>query len=141
MSYSIYRGPTILAAPLYQPGEASEEMLPGHVVVKSGDDLDLGAANSVGVLLIAKENMAGKEGTVIDATFEIGDSVDAYKARQGQVFDVRFPTGVALVKGETLLERRDSGQLGALTSGVAIATAYETVTTTANDQLVTVEIL
>lgn len=140
MANSVHAGPAQLPAPLYVEGLAGAAYLPGNIVTKSGDDLDAGAAATAGLLLIAKENGPGVGGHIDDA-FVIGDPVDAYIARQGLFFRVRVATGQALVKNETLLERDDDGMLVILSTGTAVAVAKETVTTTADDELVLVEIL
>lgn len=140
MAYSIHAGPVELPNPLVVEGLAGAAYYPGQIVVKSGNDLDAGAADSAGQLLIVKEKGPGVGGNIADA-FTIGDAVEAYNARQGLFFRVRVATGQALTAGETLLERGASGRLVALSAGVAVAVAKETVTTAADDELVLVEAL
>ena len=140
MAYKVHAGPAELPNALVTEGAASAATLPGKVVVKNGDDLDLGAADSVGQLLFAKEDGPG-EGGSIDTAHAIGDYICAYKARQGLFFRARMATGQALVDGETLLERAESGQLTVLAAGVAVAVARETVASTTADQLALVEVL
>lgn len=140
MANKIHAGPVELPNPLVVEGAAGATYLPGNVVVKSGANLNTGAADTAGQLLIAKENGPGVGGHVNDA-FVVGEPVQAYIARQGLFFRARLATGVACVNGETLLERGANGRLVALAAGVAVAVAKETVTTSANDQLVLVEIL
>lgn len=140
MAYKVHAGPVELPNPLIEEGTASAAFLPGAIVKKTAGEFAGGDAATVGVLYIAKEKGPGEGGHIEDA-FAIGDHVDAYRARQGLFFRVRLPTGVAVVEGETLLERGASGRLVALSAGVAVAVARESVTTTANDQLVLVEVL
>lgn len=140
MAHKIHAGPVELPNALVVEGSAGAAYLPGNIVVKSGADLNAGAADTVGQLLIAKENGPGVGGHIDDA-FVVGNPVQAYIARQGLFFRTRLATGVACVEGETLLERGADGRLVLLASGVAVAVAKETVTTTADDQLVLVEIL
>lgn len=140
MPYKVHAGPAELPNALMVEGLAGATYLPGNIVTKSGNDLDAGGVATVGQLLIAKENGPGVGGHIDDA-FVVGAPVDAYVARQGLVFRTRLATGVACVEGETLLERGASGRLVLLAAGVAVAVAKETVTTSANDQLVLVEVL
>ena len=140
MAYKVHAGPAELPNALETEGVASAATLPGAVVVKNGNDLDPGAADTVGPLLFAKENGPGQGGHIDDA-FADGDPMFAYKARQGLFFRARMATGQALVDGETLLERAASGQLTVLASGVAVAVARETVASTTADQLALVEVL
>lgn len=140
MSNSVHAGPVQLPSPICIEGLAGAAYLPGNIVVKSGDDLNTGAADSAGLLLIAKENGPGMGGHIDDA-FVVDEPVESYIARQGLFFRVRLATAQALVKNETLLERAANGRLVVLDAGVAVAVAKETVTTTANDELVLVEIL
>ena len=137
MAYSIFKGPIELPSPIMVEGEAQESMTPGHII---DSEFAVGDATTIGQLLILRDGGQGK-GEGIDYAYANGDYVSAYKARQGLIFAVRAATGVALVKGVTLLERGASGRLTILDEGVAVAVADETVTTTANDQLVQVEIL
>ena len=140
MPYKVHAGPVELPNALIAEGAADSAYLPGNVVTKSGGDLAEGAADTVGQLLFAKENGPGQGGHIDDA-FVIGAPVAAYIARQGLFFRTRVGTGESLVAGETLLERGEDGQLTTLALGEPVAVAKETVTTTANDQLVLVEIL
>jgi len=140
MANKIHRGPTALTNPLIVEGLAGATYLPGNIVAKSGNDLNAGGAATVGQLLIAKENGPGVGGH-IDDVFVVGAHLDSYVARQGLFFGVRLATGVACVEGETLLERGADGRLVLLDSGVAVAMAKETVTTSVDDQLVLVEVL
>jgi len=140
MSYKVHAGPFELTNPLMTEGVAGDIYLPGNIVTRNGDDLDVGIAATVGQLLIAKENGPGVGGHIDDA-FAVGDTVDAYVARQGLFFRARLATGQALTAGETLLERGAAGRLVVLASGVAVAVAKTTVTTAADDELVLVEIL
>jgi hypothetical protein len=140
MAYKVHAGPVELPNPLVVEGLAGATFLPGNIVAKSGNDLDAGAADTAGQLLIAKEKGPGVGGHISDA-FVVGDSMEAYIARQGLVFRVRAATGQALVENETLLERAASGRLVVLSAGVAVAVARETVTTSADDELVLVEAL
>lgn len=140
MAYKVHAGPAELPNALVVEGLAGGTFLPGNVVVKSGNDLDAGAAASVGELLFAKEHGPGQGGHIDDA-YVVGEHIQAYKARQGLLFRARLATGQALVKDETLLERADNGRLVVLAAGVAVAKARETVTTTADDELVLVEAL
>lgn len=140
MAYSVFKGPVELPCPLLVEGLAGATYLPGNIVTKSGDDLNAGGAATVGQLLIAREYGAGKGGH-IDYAFVVGEPNDAYIARQGLRFDVRMATGQALVENETLLERGANGRLTILATGVAVAVAKVTVTTTANDEMAQVEIL
>lgn len=140
MAYKVHAGPAELPNPLIEEGEAGAVFLPGAVVVKASGEFTAGLADTVGALLIAKEKGPG-EGGHIDDAFADGDQVEAYKTRQGLYFRVRVGTGVALVAGETELERAAAGRLAALNLGTAVAVARETVTTTADDQLVLVEVL
>lgn len=140
MAYKVHAGPVELPNPLFEEATAGAAFLPGAVVVKASGEFTAGLADTVGALLIAKEKGPG-EGGHIEDSFEIGDHVDAYKARQGLFFRVRVGTGVSLVEGETELERAAAGRLAVLSAGTAVAVARETVTTTADDQLVLVEVL
>lgn len=140
MAYKIHAGPVELPNALVVEGAAGAAYLPGNIVVKEGTGLNAGAADTVGQLLIAKENGPGQGGHIDDA-FVVGEPVQAYIARQGLFFRTRLATGVACVEGETLLERGADGRLVLLAAGVAVAVAKETVTTAADDQLVLVEIL
>ena len=140
MAYKVHAGPVELLNPLMVEGLAGATYLPGNIVTKSGNDLNAGGAATVGQLLIAKENGPGVGGHIDDA-FVVGAPLDSYVARQGLFFRVRLATGVACVAGETLLERGADGRLVSLASGVAVAMAKETVTTSADDELVLVEVL
>jgi hypothetical protein len=140
MAYKVHAGPVELPNPLIVEGLAGATYLPGNIVTKSGNDLDAGEVDTVGQLLIAKENGPGVGGHIDDA-FVVGAPVDAYVARQGLFFRARLATGQTLTAGETLLERGANGRLVVLSTGVAVAMAKETVTTAANDELVLVEIL
>lgn len=140
MANKIHAGPVELPNALVVEGAAGSEYLPGKIVTKSGGNLDEAVAGTKGQLLIAKEQGPGVGGSV-SKSFELFEPMQAYIARQGLYFRVRLGTGIACVENETLLERGSNGRLVALTSGVAVAVAKETVTTTANDQLVLVEVL
>jgi len=140
MGYKVHAGPVELPNPLITEGLAGDIYLPGNIVARNGADLDVGIAATVGQLLIVKENGPGVGGHFDDA-FAVGDTVQAYIARQGLFFRARLATGVACVAGETLLERGALGRLVLLDTGVAVAMAKETVTTSANDQAVLVEAL
>ena len=140
MAYKVHAGPCELPNPLMTEGLAGDIYLPGNIVARNGNDLDVGVAATVGQLLIAKENGPGVGGHIDDA-FAVGDTLDAYVARQGLFFRARLATGVACVAGETLLERGALGRLVLLASGVAVAMAKTTVTTAADDELVLVEVL
>lgn len=140
MAYSVFKGPVELPCPLLAEGAAGGVYLPGNLVARNGDDLDLADAATAGQILIAKEMGPGVGGR-IDTPFVATEPVLAYVARQGLRFDVRFATGQALVKDETLLERGADGRLVVLASGDAIAVAKVTVTTIADDELAQVEIL
>ena len=137
---TVRRGPTQLPAPLHVEGLATSAYLPGNLVFKDGDNLTIGVAATKGQVLIAKENGLGQGGHIYDA-FEIGSPLSAYVARPSLVFEVRCNTGLSLVDGVTLLERAASGQLKINSTGTAIFVARETVTTSAANQLVTVEAL
>lgn len=137
MSNSIFKGPIELPCPILAEGLAAAAMFPGNILAS---DFDLADAATVGQLLIARDGGPGK-GEYVDTEYAIGDSVTAYKARQGLIFAVRVASGEALVKGVTLLERSADGQLTVLSSGEAVAVAAETITTTSDDELVEVEIL
>ena len=140
MAYKVHAGPCELPNPLMTEGLAGDIYLPGNIVARNGNDLDVGVAATVGQLLIAKENGPGVGGHIDDA-FAVGDTLDAYVARQGLFFRARLATGVACVADETLLERGAEGRLVLLDAGVAVAMAKTTVTTAANDELVLVEAL
>lgn len=140
MAYKVHAGPVELPNALIIEGDAGGAFLPGAIVTKSGDDLNAGGVATVGQLLFAKEYGPGQGGS-ISLAFVVGEAMQAYKARQGLFFRARLATGVACVAGETLLERGAAGQLAVLASGVAVAVAKETVTTTAGNQLVLVEVL
>lgn len=140
MGHSVHAGPVELPNALVEEGAAGGTYLPGNIVVKNGDNLDVGIAATTGLLLIASENGPGVGGHIDDA-FVVGAPVQAYKARQGLYFRARLATGQALVKGQTELERGAAGRLVVKTTGVAVAVAKETVTTTANDELALVEVL
>jgi hypothetical protein len=140
MANKVHAGPCELPNALMVEGLAGGTYLPGNIVTKSGNDLDAGGAATVGQLLIAKENGPGVGGHIDDA-FVVGAPIDSYVARQGLFFRVRLATGQALVAGETLLERGAAGRLVVLASGVAVAMAKTTVTTTGDDELVLVEVL
>lgn len=140
MANKVHAGPIELPNPLVVEGLASAAYYPGQIVAKSGNNLAAGGTTTAGQLLIAKEFGPGQGGH-IDDTFTIGDPICAYVARQGLFFRVRVATAQALTSGQTLLERGASGRLVVLASGVAVAVAKETVTTSANDQLVLVEAL
>ena len=140
MAYKVHAGPCELPNALIVEGNAGATFLPGNIVTKSGNDLDAGGAATVGQLLFAKEFGPGQGGS-IDQAFVVGDAMQSYVARQGLIFRARIATGQALVTGETLLERGASGRLVVLSAGVAVAVARTTVTTTADDELVLVEVL
>ena len=140
MAYKIHAGPCELPNALMVERLAGATFLPGNIVTVNGDDFDAGIGATVGQLLIAKENGPGVGGHIDDA-FVVGANMDAYVARQGLFFRTRLATGQTLVAGETLLERGAAGRLVVLASGVAVAMAKTTVTTTADDELVLVEIL
>lgn len=137
MTHSVFKGPIELPSPLQEEGEAQEAMQPGYLVEP---DFTVGDSATAGLLLILKEGGPGK-GEGIDYDYEVGDQVAAYNARQGLRFSVRVATGQALTKNVTLLERDDLGQLVVLSAGTAVAVAKETVTTTADGELVEVEVL
>lgn len=140
MANKVHAGPVELPNPLIEESKAGAVFLPGAVVVKASGAFTKGAADTTGALLIAKEKGPGQGGK-IDLAFTANEHVDAYKARQGLYFRCRIPTGQALVAGETELERGANGRLQIVTTGAPVAVARETVTTTANDQLVLVEVL
>lgn len=140
MAYKVHAGPAELPNPLMREGFASATTLPGALVEKNGNDLDPGDAATVGQLLFVKEAGPGEGGKISDA-FASGDQMEAYVARQGLYFRARLATGQALVEGETLLERAASGRLTVLAAGEAVAVARTTVTTSADDELVLVEVL
>lgn len=140
MAFKVHAGPAELPNPLMVEGLAGAAFLPGNVVTKSGNNLNAGGAATTGQLLLAKEKGPG-EGGHIDDAFTIGDSMQAYVARQGLFFRARLVTGQALTAGETLLERAANGRLTIVSLGTPVAVAKETVTTAANDELVLVEVL
>jgi len=140
MANKVHAGPVELPNPLIVEGLAGGTYLPGNIVEKSGDDLDLADASTVGQLLIAKENGPGVGGHIDDA-FVVGANIDSYLARQGLYFRARVTTGQALVKNETLLERGPLGQFVVLSTGDPIAVSKVTVTTTGANELVLVEVL
>lgn len=144
---SVYCGPAEIDKPIYQEKLASEAMKPGHMVVVNGDDFDLNALNGAdGDFLILKERGLGegeKYGINPSVDFADGDALSAYKGRKGHIFQARFATGVTLVKDETKLAFGTAGRLRvALTDGsqTYVATALESVTTSADDELVLVEV-
>ncbi|AZU97942.1 hypothetical protein [Vibrio phage LP.1] len=140
MAYKVHAGPAELPNPLMREGFASAATLPGKVVVKNGNDLDIADETATGQLLFVKEAGPGEGGKISDA-FASGDQMEAYVARQGLYFRARLVTGQALVEGETLLERAASGRLTVVAAGVPVAVARTTVTTGADDELVLVEVL
>lgn len=137
MAYSVYKGPIELPRPLFVEGEAQAGMKPGNIV---NPDFTIGTAASVGLLLIIAEGGPGK-GEGVDYDYVSGNQVNAYNAQSGQRFEVRFATGQAVVKNTTLLERGADGRLVVLAAGEAVAVAKESLTTSADDQLVEVEAL
>lgn len=140
MPYKVHAGPVELPNPLMVEGLAGATFLPGTIVTKSGDDLNAGAADTLGALLFAKEYGPGQGGH-IDDPFVVGEPMAAYNARQGLFFRARLDTGLALVKDETLLARGADGLLVLATGGNQVAVAKETLTTTAVGQLALVEAL
>lgn len=140
MAYKVHAGPAELPNALVIEGPAGQDILPGKVVFKDAGDIVLGVAASVGQLLFAKEGGPGQGGK-IDTVHVGGSHIEAYKARQGLLFRARLATGLTLVDGETELERAASGRLTTVTSGTPVAVARASVTTSADDQLVLVEVL
>ena len=145
MANTIFRGPAEKPGiPFHLEKTASEAMKPGHAVSVNGDDFDLNDSDGAdSILLFLKEKSQGLSTGGVEEEFAAGDSVAAYRARQGDFYQARFATAVALVAEETLLSVDTDGQLriGVVGTDSLVAVAKETVTTSAADQLVTVEVL
>ena len=118
---------------------AAEALLPGHLLLAnaSGQFKKHDIANGGGLVFIADLNM--HDG--LTDVYAIGDTVQGYAPEPGDVFQVRAATGQALVKDVTPLTSAGVGRfdIGTVGTDVIIAYAAQTVTTTANDQLVLVK--
>lgn len=117
---------------------AAESILPGNILLanSSGQFKKHDGANLGGLVFVADLNMLDG---LADA-YSANDTVQAYQPVSGETYLVRAATGQALVKDITPLTSTGAGRLD-IASGtdVVIAYAAETVTTTANDQLVLVK--
>jgi hypothetical protein len=118
---------------------AAGAILPGHLLLanSSGQFKVHDGANAGGMVFVADLNMHDSESTAYAAA----DTVQAYQPVSGEVYRVRAATGQALVKDITPLTSAANGRLDIGTPGTDVIVAYaaETVTTSANDQLVLVK--
>jgi delta-aminolevulinic acid dehydratase/porphobilinogen synthase len=118
---------------------AVEAILPGNILLanSSGQFKKHDVANGGGMLFVADVNMLDG----VAEAYAINDTVQAYQPVSGETYLVRAATGQALVKDITALTSTGAGRvdIGTVGTDVIIAYAAETVTTSANDQLVLVK--
>lgn len=118
---------------------AAEAILPGNILLANSSDQfkKHDVANGGGMLFVADLNMLDGQADAYAAN----DTVQAYQPVSGETYLVRAATGQALVKDITALTSTGAGRvdIGTVGTDVIIAYAGETVTTSANDQLVLVK--
>lgn len=134
----IYAGPVTENTPQVYEAPADVAILPGlAVIMNSTGEFAIAGANTNNRVYIAQENYLAMEG--VDTAYTTGNRVMGLEMLDEQFFNVRVPTSVALVKGVTKLTTNSTGRFAIATTGQRIiATAEETYTTTAADQLVRV---
>ncbi|MCZ2496429.1 hypothetical protein GN316_06650 [Xylophilus sp. Kf1] len=118
---------------------AVEAMLPGHLLLANaaGQFKKHDGANAGGLVFVADLNL--HDG--LNDAYAAGDTVQAYVPVSGEFYQMRMATGQALIKDVTALTSAGAGRMDIGTVGTDVIVAYagETVTTTANDQLVLVK--
>lgn len=139
MTLNVIRvAPATTNDPIKVEKPAAGAILPGHILLANGSGQFAvhASANAGGLVFVADLNM--HDG--VAAAYAAGDTVQAYQPMPGEVYRVRAATGQALVKDVTPLTSAANGRLDiAAGADAVIAYAAETVTTTANDQLVMVK--
>lgn len=120
-----------------KPADAA--LLPGNIIIANATNEFLKHATdgAAGMVFVADLNMHDGVATAYAA----GDTVQAYQPCSGETYRVRAKTGAALVKDITPLTSDGAGRARVAVVGTdaIICYAAETVTASANDQLVLVK--
>ena len=118
---------------------AAAALSPGHIIIANTDGKVLKHATdgSGGLIFIADVNMLDG----VNDAYAAGDTVQYFEPPSGETYQVRAKTGQALVKDITPLTSDGAGRVrvGVVGTDTIIAYAAETVTTSANEQLVLVK--
>ena len=120
-----------------KPADAA--LSPGHLIVANSNNEFLKHATDgkAGMVFVADLNMHDNLATAYAA----GDTVQAYQPTSGETYQVRAKSGAALVKDITPLTSDGAGRVrvGVVGTDEMICYAAETVTASANEQLVLVK--
>lgn len=132
----IYAGPVTEVTPQVQERPAAVAILPGLAIVDTGTTFVLPAASSPEKLFIAQDNYLAMEG--VDTAYAVGDSTIGMEMLNEQFFNVRVPTGVNCVRGQTKLTTSAAGKFVIATTGQRVVVVAEETynNNTGSDQLV-----
>lgn len=117
-----------------KPADAA--ISPGHIIIANSTNEFLKHATdgAGGMIFVADLNMLD----TVSVAYATGDTVQAYQPVGGETYNVRAKTGQAFVKDITPMTSDGAGRVrvGVVGTDTIIAYAAETVTTSANEQLV-----
>lgn len=138
MANVIYAAPAE-KTPVKREALANAALSPGHLILlSSGKFIKHATDGKWGPVFIADLNMLDGVATA----YAQNDTVQAFEPKDGEYYYVRAKTGQALVKGVTPLTADGAGRvrIGVVGTDVIGAYAEQTVTTSADEQLVLVRI-
>lgn len=132
----IYVGSAINNSPIKVEKPADAALSPGHIIIanSTGEFLKHATDGAAGMVFVAGLNLHSG----LTENYATGDTVQAYQPVSGETYQVRAKTGQALVQDITPLTSDGAGRVrvGVVGTDAIIAYAAQTVTTTANEQLV-----
>lgn len=119
----IFAGPWREAQPQAIEALASEDILPGAIVVMNGGKFALADAATRGKVWIAQDNYLTLK--LVTDTWKAGDRVVAMEMLQEQFFHARVATGNDLAVGDGLAIGANGDLVKAAAGGYVVATAVE----------------
>lgn len=132
----IFRGPADKVKPQVREAICATAVLPGTVVIASGNNFAQAAANTTARAYLAQDNYLAMKG--VDDAWPAGDRVVALHPQDDEIYSVRVPTGQNITH-DAPLTTNAAGKLVLATTGQRILFwAGETYNNTSGvDQLVT----
>jgi hypothetical protein len=133
----IFAGPVSENLPQVQEAPADIAILPGVFAVITSGEFVVATADTHAKLFVTQDNYLIMKG--VDDTYAAGETVIGMELLDGQLFNVRFPTGVDVTRGAAItIGTGGKGKLAAAEDFV-VAFAEEAYNNTSGvDQLVRV---
>lgn len=113
----IYRGPADKVKPQVREAICAAAVLPGTVVISSGNNFAQAGANATARAYLVQDNYLAMKG--VDDAWPAGDRVVALHPQDDEIYAVRVPTGNNLAH-DTPLTTNAAGKLVPATTGQRI---------------------